>query len=549
MNLARLVFLAALLLPFFALPTNLTNGSALLANDRFESAKACFNHQEYFRALQFLHQVQANSPTSGAPWLLAGHCFYLQGQGPTALFHYRKAHSLNPKDFPLPGFAKSLEGTPKILASSRLAPQELSSLRRKIGQMIMVSMPGTALTGQKKALLRAGWIGGVILFQQNVQSKEQVADYIEHLQENSPVPLFVAVDQEGGAVRRFTEEKGFQRLPSLAALGRAKDPSLAYRFGLLSGAQLREVGANLNLAPVVDLDHGVEGSIITRYQRSLGADPETVTALAAQIIRGMRDQGVLATAKHFPTQSVTDQNTHERTAVTDRTRVDLETLDLLPYRKLIGAGMLDAVMLSHVVYKELDPYFPASLSPEVVRVLLRGRLGFKGLVLCDDLRMDAVKGRFSLENSVVQAVNAGVDVLLITDNLERRVMDALVEAVASGRVTLPTLDNAYARIMAAKSKYGILSRQRVALNKNIPAPTKGQVARPATSPQGEAQGSVAPPGAPAPNPQSAAPAPTPESVPPPPPTAPEAAPEAVPAVQFPKDPSLLSGEPRPSGGI
>jgi len=538
MNPGKQAFLAALLLTLFALPTNFDNGSASLANDRFESAKACFNHQEYFRALQFLHQARENSPTSGAPWLLAGHCFYLQGQGPTALFHYRKAHSLNPKDFPLPGFAKSLGEPPKALASASLAPRELASLRRKIGQMIMVSMPGTALTGQKKALLRAGWIGGVILFQQNVESKEQVADYIERLQENSPVPLFVAVDQEGGAVRRFTEEKGFQRLPSLAALGRSKDPSLAYRFGLLSGAQLREVGANLNLAPVVDLDHGVEGSIITRYQRSLGADPETVTALAAQIIRGMRDQGVLATAKHFPTQSVTDQNTHERSAVTDRTRVDLETLDLLPYRKLIGAGMLDAVMLSHVVYKELDPYFPASLSPEVVRVLLRGRLGFKGLVLCDDLRMDAVKGRFSLENSVVQAVNAGVDVLLITDNLERRVMDALVEAVASGRVTLSTLDSAYTRIMAAKSKYGILARN--------PVPTAAPLAAPAPSSQpGQGLGTKTAPLTP-PSPTGGEGERT-GTVPAAP--APDAPVTSAPAAQSPRDPSLLTGNPQPNGGI
>jgi beta-N-acetylhexosaminidase len=457
MNPGRPVFLAALLLPLFALPTNLRNGSPDLANEHFERARACFNRQEYFPALKLLQQARHNSPASGAPWFLAGHCLYLQGQDQAALFHYRQARDLNPRDFPLPSSAASLSKGRQ--ASAALDPRQLRALRTRIGQMIMVSIPGRVLTGQKRSLLRSGFIGGVILFHQNVESKDQVADYIESLQENSPTPLFVAVDQEGGAVRRFTEEKGFQKLPSLAALGRTKDPALAYRFGLLSGAQLKEVGANLNLAPVVDLDHGLEGCIIAKYQRSLGGDPETVTQLAAQIVRGMRDKGVLATAKHFPTQSATGANPHERTAVTDRPLRELEEKDVLPYRRLIGAGLLDAVMLSHVVYRDLDPYFPASLSPEIVGNLLRGKLGFQGLVICDDLRMDAIKGRFSLESSVVQAVNAGVDILLVTDNMERRIMDALVEAVASGRVARSTVDKAYSRIMGMKVKYGLVRAQ------------------------------------------------------------------------------------------
>jgi beta-N-acetylhexosaminidase len=231
---------------------------------------------------------------------------------------------------------------------------------------------------------------------------------------------------------------------------------LAYRFGLLSGRQLREVGANLNLAPVVDLDHGVGDSIIAKYRRSLGSDPTLVANLARQIVRGMRDENIIATAKHFPSETESNSNPHEQIAVADVPLQELEQKDMLPYRALIADHSLDAIMLSHVIYKNVDPYFPASLSSEMIQTLLRRQLGYQGLVISDDLRMDAIKQYYPLNVSVVQAVNAGVDVLLVTDNLERRVMDALVLAVETGKVPMKTIDVAYGRIMATKEKYGIV---------------------------------------------------------------------------------------------
>src|SRR5581483_7309183 len=140
--------------------------------------------------------------------------------------------------------------------------------------------------------------------------------------------------------------------------------------------------------------------------------------------------------------------------------------DLMPYRQLIANHMLDAVMLSHVIYKNVDPYYPASLSPEMIQRVLRGELGYQGLVISDDLRMDAIKQQYPLDLSVIQAVNAGVDVLLVTDNYEKRVMDSLMNAVVSGRVPMKSIDLAYARIMATKQKYGILKK------KKTPAATK-----------------------------------------------------------------------------
>lgn len=444
----------------FCVSASLPNGRKTLAHRQFESAKTAFNHQEYFLAEGLANLARSNSPGSAAPWLLIGHCFYLQGQDPAALYHYSRALALDPRVGPLPPFVERLRREGASPLAPALGAGELAALRQKIGQMIMVSVPGTRLSGQKKMMLNAGWIGGVILFNQNVRSKKQVSRYIRQLQANAPTPLFVAVDQEGGAVRRFREGEGFQRLPSLAALGRTRNADLAYRFGLLSGKQLKAVGANLNLAPVVDLDHGVTGSIITKYHRSLGSDPRMVSEMAQEIVKGMRSQNIIATAKHFPTMSVAAANPHDGVAVTDVPLSELESRDLVPYRDLIRNHALDAVMLSHVVYRDIDPYFPASLSPEMIQDLLRRKLGYQGLVISDDLRMGAIKDRYPIEVSVVQAVNAGVDVLLVTDNYERRVMDALVSAVQAGRVSPQTIDEAFQRIVEIKAKYGILTSRQ-----------------------------------------------------------------------------------------
>jgi beta-N-acetylhexosaminidase len=457
--------LVAFLVLFLGYAIPLSNNSRQLANGQFEAAKAAFNRQDYVSAQRLASLARLNAPDSAAPWLLIGHCFYLQGQDQAALYHYSMALKLDPQVGPLPPFIAQLRRQGPATTVLALSHRQLHTLRRKIGQMIMVSVPGTKLSGQKKMMLNAGWIGGVILFSQNVQSKAQVAGYVRQLQANAPTPLFVAVDQEGGAVRRFREPQGFKTLPSLQALGRTKDPDLAYRFGRLSGKQLKDVGANLNLAPVVDIDYGLSDSIISKYHRSLGSDPGLVSSLAQEIVKGMKSENIIATAKHFPTQSIASANPHDAVAVTEIPLRELEAKDLVPYRLLIKENLLDSIMLSHVIYTNVDPYFPASLSPDMIQGLLRGRLGYKGLVISDDLKMDAIKRRFPLDISVVQAVNAGVDILLVTDNYERRVMDSLVKAVLSGKVRRKSIDDSYHRIMATKAKYGIL-----ALNRAKPKP-------------------------------------------------------------------------------
>jgi beta-N-acetylhexosaminidase len=474
-----LTTLLALLL--LAASTPLENGRKELARRQFDLAQSYYQRQDFFQAMRAAHLASGNSPRSAAPWLLLGHCYYFQGQDAAALWHYGQAQRLNPRVNNLPPFYDSLR-TRVANPAARLAADETAQLKRKIGQMLLIIVPGTRLSAWKREMLANGWAGGVILFGQNIKTQEQVREYVREIQQASAVPLIVAVDQEGGAVRRFREEQGFSRLPSLAAVGENGDPDIAYRFGRLAGHQLRSVGANLNFSPVVDLEKERKDAIISPYRRSLGSDPQRVSLLAERIMAGMKSQKIIATAKHFPAQTLSVTDTHDGSAMSDATVAQLMKTDLAPYQYLIPRG-LDAVMVSHITCKAIDPYFPASMSHEVVQNLLRKKLGFAGLVISDDLRMGAIKRKYPLDVSVVQAVNAGVDMLMVTDNTERRVMNALVRAVARGQVKRETIDAAYTRIIALKQKYGILRR----LPSGVPTPVPNLPAVPGMAPGSSAQ--------------------------------------------------------------
>ncbi len=474
MILRPILFLPLLAMLYFGFTLLLSDDRDDLAVMEFEAARAAFSHQDYYSCLRFCGLAAINNPNASGPPLLQGNCFYEMGQDSAALERYSLALSLNPQAAPLPPFLNELKANGSSAQQTVMNPSQLDSLQRKIGQMIMVSVPGVRLTGAKRIFLKEGWIGGVILFNQNIASKKQVTAYVEELQATSPTPLFIAVDQEGGAVRRLREPLGFQTLPSEEALGQTKNPDLAYRFGRLSGYQLKEIGANLNLAPVVDLDHGID-QVISKNHRSLGADPQLVSMMAQKMIQGMKSEGILATAKHFPTQSLAVNNPHWMLSEADSGLAELEKSDLVPYQDLIQSRDLDAVMLSHVLYPSVDPVYPASLSKEWIQNILRRQMGFQGLVFSDDMRMVAIKRRYPLEKSVVQAVNAGVDVLLVTDNLEKRVMDALVKAVRSGKIDRGSIDQAYERIMATKRKYGIVPDERPLPKALPPSPNRARV--------------------------------------------------------------------------
>ena len=272
---------------------------------------------------------------------------------------------------------------------------------------LLVDVAGTELTDADRAVLRHPLVGGVILFARNCPDADGVRRLAAELHALRDPPLLVAVDQEGGRVQRVQE--GVTRLPALALIGalwdRDRDGAkrTARDAGWLMAAEMLALGVDVSFAPVVDL--GGRSRVIG--DRAFHRDPEAVAELAVAYARGMADAGMHAVAKHFPGHGGVAEDTHVERPVDRRRLADLELADLRPYGRLIDAG-LSGVMMSHVVYPDVAPE-PASLSRRWIHDILRGRYGFQGAVVADDLSMDAAAVAGGTPERVRRALAAGCD--------------------------------------------------------------------------------------------------------------------------------------------
>jgi beta-N-acetylhexosaminidase len=289
----------------------------------------------------------------------------------------------------------------------------------------MVGLPGPVLDRDTARRLTRIGPGGVILFDRNLESPTQTAGLLEQLRSRAARPLLLALDQEGGRVSRLQAWIG--STPSAVALARAGEDTV-FRFGRATARALRALGFTVDFAPVVDLCAGDVANGIG--DRSFGTDPERVCLLAGAFLEALQGAGVAGCLKHFPGLGPTNLDSHVGLPTAERSRDELERLDLVPYRRL--GGRAACVMVGHAAYPALDPdpRRPASLSPPVVTGLLRGSLRFGGLVVSDDLEMGAVAPIDEDGRAAVRAVAAGCDLVLYCASLERaeRAADALARA-------------------------------------------------------------------------------------------------------------------------
>ncbi|MCL1939896.1 MAG: glycoside hydrolase family 3 [Desulfovibrionaceae bacterium] len=345
------------------------------------------------------------------------------------------------------------------------------SLEHMAGQMIMTGFRGTGeqpLSEDLQYLLpdiRAGRIGGVILFEpdylskqtRNIRSLKQVAALTALLQKDAPVPLFVGVDQEGGKVRRFKEEHGFAASPSAAELGRGS-PGTTRTEAARMGAALHAVGVNLNFAPVLDMNVNPQSPAIGALGRSFSAHPDHVAAHGRAFAEGLASAGVIPCYKHFPGHGSARHDTHLGLADVTATWTPEE---LEPYRRILPHTPPAMIMPGHIVHREKGGELPASLSPRIITGLLRGSLGWQGVVITDDLQMRAVEDTYSMKEAVRLAVLAGADILLFGNNLRhdpqegRKAHAALVELVREGSIPESRIRESYTRIMTLKAAAGL----------------------------------------------------------------------------------------------
>ena len=344
------------------------------------------------------------------------------------------------------------------------------SLEVAIGQMIMVGFRGLALEDGHALLERigSGQLGAVVLFdidgpsggsaERNIASPDQLRRLLGQLHAAAPagVPLLVGVDQEGGRVRRLKETHGFaDTSPSAADLGRTDDPALTHQHALSTATALAEVGINLNLAPAVDVDVNPANPIIGAKGRSYSADPDVVVAHAAAFIEAHHERGVLCTLKHFPGHGSSTDDTHVGfTDVTDTWSED----ELVPFARLIDRGLADSIMTAHVFNSRLDPQHPATLSAATLTGLLRGRLGYDGVVISDDLGMGAIARSVGFETAVEAAIIAGVDVLALANQTEyeediaSRTAQLIGALVADGKIDESRIRESHRRISLLKER-------------------------------------------------------------------------------------------------
>lgn len=303
---------------------------------------------------------------------------------------------------------------------------------------LMIDLLGTRPTPEERDLMRHPLVGGVILFTRNYAAPAQLTELVAEIHAQRSPPLIVAVDHEGGRVQRFRE--GFSSLPPARRIGHEFDLDaragleLARRMGWLMAAELRSHGVDISFAPCVDLDYGVSEII---GDRAFHADARAVGQLAVAYMHGMRDAGMAATAKHFPGHGAVVADSHLSLPVDRRELPDLSD-DLAPYRRLIANG-LSAIMMAHVLFPAVDPA-PASLSARWIRDVLRGDLGFQGVVFSDDLSMGGAAAAYGdIVTRARQALRAGCDMLPICNNRDsvRALLDGLdIEPEPASRLRL-----------------------------------------------------------------------------------------------------------------
>lgn len=328
------------------------------------------------------------------------------------------------------------------------------TLEQKVGQLMMVGFSGTEVDEDIRALVAGRQVGGVCMFKRNIRDAEQIArlnDGVRRLMEGS-LPPFIAVDQEGGNVVRVQD--GVAVLPGNMALGATGSESLAYEAGLAQAEALKLLGFNMNLAPVLDVNLNPKNPVIGI--RSFGDDAVKVAAFGRAFVRGQQQANLATVAKHFPGHGNTDADSHTHLPVMTETSAQLME-QLVPFTAAIEEG-LDGLMTAHVaIPKVTGNRVPATLSESILMGLLRRRLGFDGLVLTDELEMEAIAKEYGVGRAAVMSVQAGADMVLIPWRVEKKteVYYSLLAAVRAKEISADRLDGAVRRILRVKLRRGM----------------------------------------------------------------------------------------------
>jgi beta-N-acetylhexosaminidase len=343
------------------------------------------------------------------------------------------------------------------------APSSAATLEEMAGQMIVVGFEGdSADDASVKAIageLAAGRLGGVMYLKKNVASLKKVAAMNAEFRAASPnLTPFITLDQEGGAVERLTSEVGFNEIANAATIAATKSPAEAEAIYAEMAKGIFAEGFTVNFGPVADLNTNPNNQVIAKFGRAFGKDVQTVVDYDRAFIDAHHSVGLATALKHFPGHGSSTADSHE--GFVDITKTWSED-ELEPYRALIGEGVVDMVMVGHLYhadYVDGDGQTPSSLSARWIDGVLRNDLGYDGVVISDDLEMGAIRDHFTLKETVVEGVKAGMDILLFSNTgyqrpgLSREVLDILLQEAAADTAFAGRIEESYKRIVALKQR-------------------------------------------------------------------------------------------------
>lgn len=331
------------------------------------------------------------------------------------------------------------------------------SLEEKIGQLLIVGVEGLNFSEKEDYQLKTNKVGGFILFSRNIEEEGQFLKLLNQLKlgNNKDIPLFLAIDEEGGMVSRLSSLYG--NLPDAKALGDLDLEDISYEYGTILGKRLKGLGLNLNFAPILDINSNSSNPVIGRRAFSHRAD--MVIKHGMEVIKGLEDENIIPTVKHFPGHGDTSVDSHVSLPLVNKSKADLLQMELKPFIKAIDED-IDMIMIAHILYPKLDPDNPSTMSGPIIKNLLRDELGYKNIIISDDMTMGAISENYSIGEASVKFLKNGGDILLICHGEDNPslVIGAIKEALEKKELTMEDIDDKVYRILSLKGKYRLEDR-------------------------------------------------------------------------------------------
>lgn len=337
------------------------------------------------------------------------------------------------------------------------------TLEEKVGQIFMVAPEAvdkdggstTVFTENIEKEIEKYNLGGYILFASNIENPTQTQELINGLKKSSKIQPFVGVDEEGGRVARIGKNSamGVEKIEPMAQVGKSQNYERANEIGTTIGKYIKNLGFNLDFAP--DTDVLTDSNNTEIGDRSFGNDPEVVGKMATEVVKGLQSENISTVLKHFPGHGGSIGNSHQGFSLSNRTEEELKKCEIVPFKTAIENGA-DCVMVAHMSLPNVTgDNIPATLSKKVVTDMLKTELNFKGVVFSDSMSMGAIIENYGTGDACVKAVEAGIDMVLMPENLDEA-YNAVLEAVKNGKISQERLDDAVSRIIKAKIQRGII---------------------------------------------------------------------------------------------